>query len=246
MSTRQRALRMSSARASRSLAERQLEADVARAAALRERGRGDVGDAVRLERVLEEVPPRPWLKSATASGPYSRLDLLQLLGDEAERLVPGDLGPLLLAAHARAHQRRAQAVGVEVGADAAGAARAQPAARERVVGVALDLPEDAVADRRDRVALPEAQVAEGRHRAHALLDRPPRRAETTRERAEDPGRGRGRGARSGDLEEPPSGEWTHAGAAHSEPRASARRLKPRPPAGRDRSLKRNVCNRPFR
>ena len=47
---------------------------------------------------LRKVPPMPWLKSAIASGPCSRLDLLHLLGDVAERLVPGDLGPLLLAA----------------------------------------------------------------------------------------------------------------------------------------------------
>ena len=182
------------------LAEGQLEAHVARAAALGE-GRGRrVGRAEGLERVLEEGPADAVAEEGDRLRAVLGLDLLHLLGDVAEGLVPGDLGPLLLAAHARAQERRAQPVGVEVGADAAGAARAEAAARERVVGVALDLPQDAVPHGGDRVALPEAEVAEGRDGADALLDRALRGAQAGK-RSEGPGRGGDAGPGPGDLQE---------------------------------------------
>ena len=111
----------------------------------------------------------PCEKSATASGPYSALIFWSFSATTLERLVPRDRGPLLLAALLPPDERRLEAVGVEVRADAAGAARAEAAPAERVVGVALDLPELAVADVGDRAALPEADVAEGGHRADALV-----------------------------------------------------------------------------
>ena len=83
----------------------------------------------------------PCENSATASGPYVALIACMLLGDVGERLVPRHLRPHVLAALLAADERRLQPVGVEVRADAAGAARAQAAAAQRVVGVALDLPE---------------------------------------------------------------------------------------------------------
>ena len=90
-----------------------------------------------------------------------------------------------------------QPVGIEVRADAAGAARAQPAAAQRIVGVALDLPELAVPDVGDRAALPEADVAEGRHRADAgrlavrrrageRSGRPPREAAVAPDTVQEP------------------------------------------------------------
>ena len=144
------------------LAERQVEADVARAAALREGRRRDVRRAVGLERVLEEGAAEAVREQRDRLRAVLRLDRLHLLGDVAERLVPGHLRPHVLAAPLAADERRLQAIVVEVGADAAGAARAEAAPAQRVVRVALDLPELAVLDVGDRPALPEADVAEGR------------------------------------------------------------------------------------
>ena len=90
------------------------------------------------------------------------LDLLHLLGDDVERLAPGDGLPLFLAALADADQRGAQAIRVVDGADRPGAAWAQPAAALRVERVALELPELAVAHVGDAAAAPEAHLAEGR------------------------------------------------------------------------------------
>ena len=153
------------------VAEGQLEPDVARAAALGKGRGGDVRRAVGLERVLEKVAAEAVTEHRHRLGAVLGLDLLHLLGDVAEGLVPRDLGPAFLAADAGSQQGRPDAVGVEVGADAARAPRAQPTLRERVVRVPLDLPERPIADRGDGVALPEADVAEGGNPADPLLQR---------------------------------------------------------------------------
>ena len=129
ISTRQRLFRMS-VRSGRPdfLAEGQVEPDVARAAALREGRRGDVRRAVGLQRVLEEVAAEAVREERHRLGAVARLDGLQLLGDVAEGLVPGDLRPDVLAPLLPADERRLQPVVVEVGADAARAARAEAAA----------------------------------------------------------------------------------------------------------------------
>jgi len=113
--------------------------------------------------VLEEVAADAVAEEGDGLGPVLRGDPLQPRGDVVERLAPGHRGPLLPPALALPDQGGAQAVGVVVGADAAGASRAEPAAREGIVGIALDLPEAAVLLGRDRSALPEAEVAVGRH-----------------------------------------------------------------------------------
>ena len=182
------------------LPEGQLEAHVARAAALGERRGGGVRRAEGLQRVLQERPAEAVAEEGDRLRTVLGLDLLHLLGDVPEGLVPGDLGPLLLAADAGAEERGAQAVGVEVRADAARAPRAEAAPGQGVLGVALDLPEDAVPHGGDRVALPEAEVAEGRDRADPLLDRVPRGAQAG-ERPERPGCGGDAGPGPGDLQE---------------------------------------------
>ena len=134
------------------------------------------------------------------------LDRLELLGDVAQRLVPGDLGSDLVAALPAADQRRAQPVGVVVGADAAGAARAEPAAGERVLGVALDLPQPAVPGGGDGAALPEAEVAEGGNPADLVA------GGGLGEELGEVGAGAASGQPSGsgaDLEEPASGQHGH-------------------------------------
>ncbi len=103
----------------------------------------------------------PWLKKASASGPCSALSFWSFPAMKLERLVPGHLDPLVLAAVLLAQEGRAQAIGVVVGPDAAGAARTEPAARQRIGRVALDLPQPAVLLAGDRAALPEAEVAVG-------------------------------------------------------------------------------------
>ena len=170
ISTRQRLLRMSVRSGDPTSSPKvSVEPDVARAAALGERRRGDVRRAVGLERVLEEVAADAVREERDGLGAVLRLDRLHLLGDVAERLVPRHDGPLVLAAVLAADERGLEAVGVEVRADAAGAARAEAAAAQRVVRVALDLPEPPVPHGGDGAALPEADVAEGRDLAEPRL-----------------------------------------------------------------------------
>ena len=88
------------------------EADIARSAALRKRRRSNVVGAVGSERVLEERAAKSVDESRKRFGTIGGLDLLHLLGDEAQRLVPSHFLPLLLAALAYANQRRAQPVGI--------------------------------------------------------------------------------------------------------------------------------------
>ena len=149
-------------------AEGQLEADVARAAALRIRRPGVVDDAVALQHVLDETLPEAVVEQRDRLRTVLGLDLGHTLGDVAEGHVPADGLPLLLAALADAQQRLADAVRVVVRTDGAGAARAQPAVALRVLRIALELPQLAVAHVGDATAAPEAHLAEsgnGRHRA---------------------------------------------------------------------------------
>ena len=90
------------------------------------------GTAVRLQCCFRKLPPMPWLKSAIASGPYSALMLLHLLGDVPEGLVPRDRDPFLLAAELRCGRAASAGGRGRMGTDAAGAARAEPAVAERV------------------------------------------------------------------------------------------------------------------
>jgi hypothetical protein len=133
------------------LAESELEADVARAAALGVGRRDEIRRAVRLEGVLEEVAADAVAeKNATASGPCSAAIFRSFSAMKVERLVPGHLDPLVLAAILAPQQRRAQAVGVVVRADAAGATRTEPAARQRID---RGCPRSSTVDRSSSVAI---------------------------------------------------------------------------------------------
>ena len=143
--------------------ERELEADLARAAALRVRRSGDVGRAVREEEVLEERAAVAVREERDLVRSALLLDLQELLGREVERLLPGDLLEGLVAALSRpAQERRLQPVRVVEEARSARAARAEPPLRKRVLGVADDLRDAAVLHVREDAALPEAELAEGR------------------------------------------------------------------------------------
>ncbi len=88
------------------------EADVARAAALRERGAGHVDAAVALQHVLDEAHADAVVEHGDRFRPVRALDLLHAVGDVRQRLVPGRRLPRFLAAFAGPDQRRAQAVRV--------------------------------------------------------------------------------------------------------------------------------------
>ena len=145
------------------VAKGQVEAHVPRPPALGVGGGGQVGGAIGLEGVLEEGAADTVAEERHGLGTVFRLDLLHLLGDMPQGLVPGDLGPLLLPSLLSSHQRRPQSVGVVVGAQATGAAGAETATAQRVLGVPLDLPQLAALGVGDRPAAPEADVAVGRH-----------------------------------------------------------------------------------
>ena len=70
------------------VAERQLEADIARPAALGVGGRDEVRRAERLEGVLEEVAADAVAEEGERLRPVLGLDLLQLLGDVARAPRP--------------------------------------------------------------------------------------------------------------------------------------------------------------
>ncbi len=190
--------------------ERQREADVARTPALRERRAREVDRAPRLQHVLEEELADAVVEHRHGLRPVLRLDPVHPLGDVRERLVPGDGRPLFLAALAAADQRLLQAVGVVVRADGAGAAGAQPAAALRILGIADELPEPAVAHVRDARTPPEAHLAERRDLAitasrdvggvREARNRFPLRRGRCGRRAE---------GRRGDLEEATAGEMFH-------------------------------------
>jgi len=117
--------------------------------------------------VLEERAADAVREERDGLGAVARLDGVHPLGDVAEGLVPRHGRPLVVAAVPAPDERRLQAVGVEVRADAAGAAGAEAAAAERVLGVAFDLPQAAVAHGGDGAAFPETEIAEGRDGANA-------------------------------------------------------------------------------
>ncbi len=145
------------------LAVGQVEADVARAAALCERGAGHVDAPVALQHVLDEAHADAVVQHGDRFRPVRALDLLHAVGDVRQRLVPGRRLPRVLAAFAGPDQRRAQAVRIVDRARRAAAARAQPSAALRVDGIALELPHLAVAHRGEAGTAPEAHLAEGRN-----------------------------------------------------------------------------------
>ena len=141
-------------------------AHVARTAALGVGRTGVVDDAPALEHMLEEALAETVVEQGHRFRAVLGLDLVHLLGHEAECFVPAHGLPFLLAAFAHAHERLAQAVGVVVRAHGTGATRAKPAHALRVLGVAFELPQLAVAQICDAAAAPEAHLAEGRDRGH--------------------------------------------------------------------------------
>ena len=121
---------------------------------------------IALRQMHDEARPDAMVEHRERLRAVLGLDLLHLLGDDVERLAPGNRLPLFLAALADADQRGAQAIRVIDGADRPGAARAQPAAALRVERIAFELPELAVAHVGDAAAAPEAHFAERRDCLH--------------------------------------------------------------------------------
>jgi hypothetical protein len=192
------------------LSEGQGKAHVPRPATLGEGRRGDVRRSERPDRVLEEGAADAMREQRDRFGTVPRLDLLHLPGDHVQGLVPRDRGPFLLApARVRAaNERCLQAVRVEMGPDATGTPRAQPATAQRILRVPLDLPELPLLHVRDGAALPEADVAERGDLPDALcgvslLGYGPAHP------ANGPTGGRQAHRRAGDLEEPTPRQGTH-------------------------------------
>ena len=144
-------------------AEREIEGHVARAAALGERGRAEVGGAICGQEVLEPGGAGAVVEQRHRLGPVLRAQRVELGRDDRQRLFPRHRLELVVATRAHAHHGRDQAVGVVHLPYAAHAARAQLAVGQRVPWAAHDLG-DAVALRvRLDAALPEAHLA---HRGH--------------------------------------------------------------------------------
>ena len=168
------------------------------------------GEPKALSVCLRNVPPMPCENSATASGPYSALIAFIFSA------TTSSASSHVTAVHSswprfcRRTSGVREPVGVEVRADAARAARAEAAAAERVVGVALDLPELPVPDVGDRAALPEADVAEGGHLPDAALE-PGGAGRVTGQTSGRRARRRKTDGRAGNLQEPPPGNRVHAG-----------------------------------
>ena len=199
------------------LTEGQGEPDVARAAALREGGRGHVGRAERAQRVLQEGAADAVRKERHRFRAILGLDLLQFLGHHVERFVPGDLGPFLLPALLAPDERRLQPVGIHVRADTARATRAQSSSAERVGRVAFDFPELPIPDVRNRPALPEADVAVGGNRPDTRLGRLRDRT-APGEAARDRAGGGQPGCCAGNLEETSPGNRDHDDRSERHPR----------------------------
>jgi hypothetical protein len=158
--------------------------------------------------VLDEAPVRAVVPHRDRLRAVFGGDLLHLLRDVGERLVPRDGRPLLLAALAAADEGPLQPVEVVVRSDRGSAARAEAAAAHRVERIALALPELAIADMGNEAAPPEAHFAVGGDR----LDHSRRRLVALGERRDSgdlatDGAGAARGG--GDLEETPAGEMFH-------------------------------------
>jgi hypothetical protein len=116
--------------------------------------------------MLEEALAEAVVEQGHRLRPVLGLDLVHLLGHEVQRFVPAHGLPLFLATFAHAHQRLAQAVGVVVRAHGTGATRAQAAHALRVLGVAFELPQLAVAKTGNAAAAPEAHFAESGDGGH--------------------------------------------------------------------------------
>ncbi len=144
------------------------EADIARAAALRERWSGDIVCTVGSQRVLEEGAAktvdesRQWTRDHTSTLIFCIFSAMKLSASSQVTAFHS-----LLAAFAYANQRRAQTVRIEVRADSTGTARAKPSAGKRIERIAFNLPELTVAHAGDGAALPEADIAEGGNGANA-------------------------------------------------------------------------------
>ena len=205
MSVMTRAFAMSSASGEPTpRAERELEPDLARPAALSVGRRRDVPRPVGEKEVLEEGAAEAVGEERDLLGAELLLDLQESLGREVERGLPGDfLEGLVTPVAAAAQERLLQPVRIVEEAHAAGAARAEVAVRERVLGIALDLRHAAALHVRADAALPEAEFAERRDDPVAVragivddvgIEAPPVRGET--------GAGGGRGdARAPDPDE---------------------------------------------
>ena len=117
---------------------------------------------------MKKLPPWPCEKRAMLPGPYFSLISARRLA------VKSSASSQLTSRHCSSPPSLVrssgclQPVGVVERADAAGAARAEAAVRQRVRGVALDLVDLLVLHVGEHAALPEAQLAEGRHHAVGL------------------------------------------------------------------------------
>ncbi len=189
-------------------AEGQHESDIARAAALRVRRTGEIDRTPALQHVLEEALANPVRDGGDRFRAVLRLDLLHPVGDVDEGLVPRHRCPFLLAALPAADQRLLQAIRIVMRADGAGAARAQPAAALRILRVAFELPQLAVANVGDSTAAPETHVAVRGDRRDTLGRSVggTRDAGKRRELCRSGGSGERRG---GDLEEASAGQVFH-------------------------------------
>ena len=147
------------------LAERELVADVARPAALREGRLGAVRRAVRLHHGAEEARADPVREERHRLRPVLLLDRRSSRSARnvsASSQLTRSSG---LLRPPRRSMRVLEAVGVVEQVDARVAAGAQPALRQRVVGVALDPHDPAVDDARQDAAAPEAHLAVAWRRA---------------------------------------------------------------------------------
>ncbi len=204
------------------LAERELVADVARTAALREGGLGAVRRAVGLHERAEEARADAVREERDGLGAVLLADREELFREEVERFVPRRALELALAALAGPEQRVREPVGIVQQVHARIAARAEPAAVQRVIGIALDPDDLAVHDAREDAAAPETHLADRGDLVRPALTGPARRDRpgVTGSRNEDAGacaRHRSEESASRDL------------AAHREFSGSARPMPAVPP-----------------
>lgn len=143
--------------------ERQIERHVPRPAALRERRSADVGRPERLEQVLEPRGSGPVIEHRDRLRPVLLLQLVELLRDEPERLVPRHRLEFFGSLRPHAEQRLHEPIRIVRHPDPAHAARAQLAIRQRVRRIPLDLDQPVPLRVPLNTALPEAHFA---HRPH--------------------------------------------------------------------------------
>ena len=138
-----------------------------RPAALGIRRGGDIIGAIGLEQMFEEGAAGAVVKQGDAFRAVLLGDLFHLFGDIVERLVPAGFPEGLFATHVGADQGGAQALFVEVGPQAAGAAGTEPPVAVGIFGVAGDLPGLTVAGMHPAGAFPEADLANRRGSGNA-------------------------------------------------------------------------------